>query len=204
MTDVFGGTSLKTQLSSKTWLSVALALGFVGAAVDSVFLARGSTQRPASRSLASYAPTPISVVNRMLEMADVGPDDVLYDLGSGDGRVLISAARNYGARAVGVELNYVLVSSSRAEIRRLGLENRVQVRWDDIARQDLASATVVTIFLSEEANRILRPKLERELPPGTRVVTYYWQIEGWQPARKEVVPDFHAPGQNSAVYLYRR
>ena len=154
--------------------------------------------------LALYKPTPIPVIHRALAMAKVGPEDTVYDLGSGDGRVLESAARMFKARAVGIEINYALVRESRATLRRLGVESQVEVRWGDIFQQDLSPATVVFIFLPEDANRTLRPKLERELRPQTRIISYGSQIPGWSAVAQQEMSNPDRQGDRQTLYLYRR
>lgn len=130
---------------------------------------------------APYVPTPMPVVRRTLELVVLTSEDVLYDLGSGDGRILIAAARDFGARAVGVEHNPVLVLASRWRVRRLGLDDRVRVIRMDLFEADFSQADVVSLFLLQEMNERLRPRLERELKPGTRIVSYKYPITGWNP-----------------------
>lgn len=126
--------------------------------------------------------TPPEVVDQMLKLARVGPADVVYDLGSGDGRLVIAAARDFGARAVGVEIDARLVAQSRAYARRAGVQARVTFVEQDLFQADLAAATVVTIYLTREVNLRVRPKLERELTPGTRVVSFNFDMGDWEPA----------------------
>jgi len=114
--------------------------------------------------------TPPEVVEQMLKLARVGPADVVYDLGSGDGRLVIAAARDFRARGVGVEIDPKLVAQSREYARRAGVEARATFHEQDLFQADLSAATVVTLYLTREVNLRLRPKLERELAPGTRVV----------------------------------
>ena len=130
-----------------------------------------------------YEPTPMPVVRAMLELADVGPEDVVYDLGSGDGRIVITAARDFGARGVGVEIDPALVTRAQANAREAGVEDRVEFRLGNMYEADVSPATVVTLFLHPEPNLKLRPKLRADLPPGARVVSYYWDMGDW-PAEK--------------------
>jgi len=130
-----------------------------------------------------YVQTPDEVVVEMLKLASVGVDDVVYDLGSGDGRVVIAAAREFGARGVGVEIDPTLVAESTARARRAGVSDRVTFVLQDLFQTDLGGATVVTLYLSVELNRRLRPKLLRELRPGSRIVSHDFDMGDWTPAR---------------------
>jgi SAM-dependent methyltransferase len=128
-----------------------------------------------------YEPTPAPAVRAMLELAQVGPDDVVYDLGSGDGRIVIMAAEVFGARGVGIEIHPALVARAEANAREAGVDRRVEFRLGNMHEADLAPATVVTLFLHPEPNMALRPKLRRELRPGARVVSYIWGMGDWEP-----------------------
>lgn len=127
--------------------------------------------------------TPLVVVNEMLRLADVTADDVVFDLGSGDGRVLIAAVRDRGARGVGLEIDPALVAQSTERARRLGLADRLTFRQQDLFEVDLAPATVVTLYLSPDLNRRLRPKLLSELRPGARIVSHSFDMGDWAPTR---------------------
>jgi len=132
---------------------------------------------------APYVPTPPEIVAEMLRQTRVGRDDVVYDLGSGDGRIVIAAARDFGARGVGIELDAALVQQSRDAAFAAGLGERVTFVWKDIFDVDLSPATVVTIYLFPEVNARLVPKLRRELRPGTRVVSHEYPLGDWPPDR---------------------
>lgn len=127
--------------------------------------------------------TPLVVVNEMLRLAAVTADDVVYDLGSGDGRILIAAARDRGARGVGLEIDPALVEQSTERARSLGLADRLSFRRQDLFQADLRPATVVTLYLSPDLNRRLRPKLLSELRPGARIVSHAFDMGDWAPAR---------------------
>ena len=131
-----------------------------------------------------YVPTTQSVVVRMLEEAGVTPDDVVYDLGSGDGRIPITAAKEFGARGVGVEIDSALVAKSRAKAREAGVADQVTFKQMDLFNTDLSKATVVTLYLWPEINIRLRPKLLRELDPGDRIVTHDFRMGDWTPERE--------------------
>lgn len=127
--------------------------------------------------------TPPEVVNEMLRLARVGPDDVVYDLGSGDGRIPIAAARDFGARAVGVELDPGLVAESVRNAQRAGVTGRTRFLLEDIFKADIREATVVILYLSPDMNLRLRPKLLGELTPGSRIVSHDFPIGDWKPER---------------------
>ena len=127
--------------------------------------------------------TPLVVVNEMLRLANVTAGDVVYDLGSGDGRILIAAARDRGARGVGLEIDPALVAESTKRAQRLGLADRLSFRQQDLFEADLTPATVVTLYLSPDLNRRLRPKLLRELRPGARIVSHRFDMGNWVPSQ---------------------
>jgi SAM-dependent methyltransferase len=140
-------------------------------------------------SLAPYEPSPREVVAEMVNIAALTRDDVVFDLGSGDGRVLITAARKAGARCVGIEMDHRLIEESRAQAEREKVSHLVQFREEDIVRADIADASVVMLFLSREANAELRPRLLRELEPGSRVVSHCHDMGDWEPDRTSTVGD---------------
>ena len=130
-----------------------------------------------------YVQTPDEVVVEMLQLARVDRNDVVYDLGSGDGRVVIAAARDFGARGVGIEIDPRLVAQSAESARRAGVSERVRFREGDLFQTELADATVVMLYLSRELNLRLRPKLLRELRPGARIVSHVFDMGDWVPNR---------------------
>ena len=127
--------------------------------------------------------TPPEVVVEILRLARVGPDDVVYDLGSGDGRIVIAAARDFGARGVGIELDPDLVTESEKNAGGARVAERTRFLKQDIFDADISEATVVTLYLSPEMNLRLRPKLLAHLKPGSRIVSHDFPIGDWQPAR---------------------
>ena len=147
----------------------------------------------------NYVPTPLPVVERMLELARVGKDDVVYDLGSGDGRIVITAAQKYGARGVGIEVNPVWVRDARVIAERLGVADRVSFRIEDLFLSDLSDATVVAFYLFPTVNRKLQPKLARELKPGTRVVSHEYGIGDWAPDHTETML---VDGERHVIHLW--
>ena len=136
--------------------------------------------RSYSNSLAPYVVSPQRIVDRMLELADLKPGETVYDLGSGDGRVLITAVQKFRAKAVGVEISEPLVKQATDRIAKLGLQNEAKVIQGDLMQVDLAPADVVTIYLMTESNGLLRPRLEKLLKPGARVVSYEYPVPGWK------------------------
>lgn len=146
-----------------------------------------------------YVPTPEAVGVEMLRFAGVTARDVVYDLGSGDGRLVVAAAQAFGARSVGVEIEARLVQDSRERAARAGVADRATFVWGDLFAVDLAPATVVTLYLGEEMNRRLRPKLLRELRPGARVVSHDFGMDGWPPDRATIV---RGPDRDHLVQLW--
>ncbi len=131
-----------------------------------------------------YVPTPLNVVAQMLELADVTEKDTVYDLGSGDGRVVIMAAEKYGAHGVGIDIDPVRVKEARENARAAGVSDLVSFREGDLFELDLSGATVVTLYLLPELNKKLRPKLFRELAAGTPIISHAFPMGDWQPERK--------------------
>ncbi|MBD1879706.1 class I SAM-dependent methyltransferase [Trichocoleus sp. DQ-A2] len=134
-----------------------------------------------------YVPTPNEVVTAMLKMASVTQDDVVYDLGSGDGRLVIAAAKEFGAKGVGFEINPRLIQESNEKARLASVSDRVKFVEQDLFQTDLSEATVVTLYLLPKVNVQLRPKLLRELKPGTPVVSHQFDMKEWKPDRTEVL-----------------
>ncbi len=153
---------------------------------------------------AGFEPTSRKLVKRMLEMAHVDSDDVVYDLGSGDGRIVIEAARMFNAQSVGIEADPLRFIWSRMRVVILGLK-KVNIIWGNFFHKDISKATVVTLFLSRKANQNLKLKLQSELQPGTRVVTYFWNFKGWKPVQedKENRIYLYVMGQTSQEYVLK-
>lgn len=137
-----------------------------------------------------FVPTPEAVVAKMLTMAKVGPNDVVYDLGCGDGRIPIAAVRDFKAKsAVCVDIDPVRIQEARANVKKAGLEDKIEVRHADMFTVDTSRATVVTLYLLEQLNLRLRPKLVRELRPGARIVSQSFGMGDWKPAQQARVDD---------------
>jgi hypothetical protein len=150
--------------------------------------------------LAPYVPSPEPIVQRMLEIARVGPGDTVYDLGAGDGRIVVAAAQRFGARAVGVELDDRRFVIASARLRDLGLAPRARMVHGDLAAVDLRGATVVTLYQLPNVNEMLRPALEWQLSPGARIVTHDFPISGWTPSM--TVTTRLDDGSQHAIFLY--
>lgn len=133
---------------------------------------------------APYVTTPQDVIDRMLALAGVGKNDTVYDLGCGDGRIVITAATRYGARGVGIDIDPRRIREAVENARRAGVSHLVEFREQDLFDADLRGATVVTVYLLPDQQAALRPMLQRELRPGTRVVSHSYSIPGWKPERE--------------------
>jgi SAM-dependent methyltransferase len=143
--------------------------------------------QPGIRPDVHFAATPQPVADAMLKLARVGPSDVVYDLGSGDGRIVILAAQKYGARGVGIEIVHELVERSRLIAKEGDVADRVTFIEGNLFDQDISKATVVTLWMTASVNARLEPKLRRELKPGTRIVAYQFPIADWPPDQTQRV-----------------
>lgn len=192
------------------WLQLGLlAVGLAAFARGPAALARAAApaaQQPADTNypdkIVPYVPTPPEVVERMLQLAQVRPDDVVYDLGSGDGRIVIMAAQKFGARAVGVELDPDLYKQSVERIKEQGLEERAQILHENMFKVNVHRATVVTLYLLTSVNERVRPLLEKQLRPGARVVSHDFQMPGWKAEKDEEM--ISKNGLSHHIYLYVR
>lgn len=150
---------------------------------------------------APFVPSPTDVVDRMLTFAQVGPRDVVYDLGSGDGRIVITAAQKFGARGVGVDIDPARVAEAQANAARAGVQHLTTFRVQDVMETDLTDATVVTLYLLSAQNIRLRPRLTAQLKPGARVVSHNFGMGDWDP---DLVDTFtSADGQSRTLFLWR-
>ena len=147
-----------------------------------------------------YEPSAPEVVTAMLELAQVTDKDVVMDIGCGDGRIVIDAAKRYGARGVCVDIDPRRIEEARENARAAGVADRIDFREQDAMKTDLKGVTVVTLFLSPELNLALRPKLERELPAGTRVVSHWHDMGDWPPEKETRI---QAAGRTSRIFLFR-
>ncbi len=153
--------------------------------------------------LAPYYPTPETIVEKMLQLAELKPGEKMFDLGSGDGRIVIMAAQKFGADATGVEIDRDLWKQSMDRIRALGLEKRARIILGDILKQDYSSADVITVYLLPSSNDRIRPLLEKQLKKGARIVAHDFEFSGWTPEKVEHIDD-DGEGRSHTLYLYRR
>lgn len=136
-----------------------------------------------------FVPTPMDVVDKMLELAEVKKGDVVYDLGSGDGRIVIRAAQKYGVRAVGIEMDRLLLDKARKDAKAGGVSHLVDFRAEDAMKVDLSKATVVTLYMLPWFNEAMKPSFKKYLKPGARIVAHDFGIEGWEPDKSVKLPD---------------
>jgi SAM-dependent methyltransferase len=151
-----------------------------------------------SNKLAPYVGTPIRVMDRMLELANIKPGDTVYDLGCGDGRIVIAAALRYKAKAVGIEISPKLAAQATSAIEKAGLTGRAHIIQGDLLQADLSGADVVTIYLATQLNAQLRPRLEKYLHAGARVVSHDYAVPGWKPTKVERTEG----KQGHVIYVY--
>src|SRR5690348_14585705 len=179
----------------------ALYLGFLLIGMAPLLCAQ--RYRPDLRNrLAPYVTSPQRAVDKMLDMASLKPGETLYDLGCGDGRILIAAAQKYRVKAVGIEISDRLVRTAEDNVKALGLEDKVKVIRGDFMQTDLSPADVVTLYLMTTANENLRPNLEKYLKKDARVVSYDYPIPGWKPVGEQETEPSHL-GNRHTIYLYQ-
>ena len=167
-----------------------------------VLLAGFAAGQTARKPDVAYVPTTNDAVEAMLQLAGVTSADTVYDLGCGDGRIVVAAAKLRGARGVGIDIDPVRVSESRANAKKAGVEKRVRFEENDVFEADIHEATVVTLFLLPELNVKLLPKLLRDLKPGTRIVSNTFDMGDWQPAKEVTVGDPDEAGHPFSHRLY--
>lgn len=182
-------------------VSPTLFTGLSAILAGAVLIAPAAAQRYTDPdTLAPAYPSPQIVVERMLTLAGVKPGETVYDLGCGDGRIVITAATKFSAKAVGVEIRRDIYEATAAHVASLGLSERVHIVHGDALKTNLAPADVVTLYLLTSSNERLRPVLEAQLKPGARVVSHDFEIRGWKPAQTEKVL---VEGRPHTVYVYR-
>ena len=169
------------------------------AALLLVSLCAAQTPQPKREPDVPYVPTTEEAVTAMLKLAGVTRNDVVYDLGCGDGRIVIAAAKNYGAHGVGIDINPVRIAEARANAKKAGVESLVRFEENDLFLADFKDATVVTLFLLNSVNLKLRPKLLAELRPGTRVVSNTFDMGDWAPEK-----EFTVETADQEAYLSRK
>jgi SAM-dependent methyltransferase len=181
--------------------SVAAALGMGSAGLTALVqepIVTAAQDEPIKRDV-PYVPTPQPVVDEMLKLAQVKKEDVVYDLGCGDGRIVVTAAKQYGARGVGVDIDPERIKESKENAEKAGVTDKVKFIQGDLFNVDLKEATVVTLYLLPNINLKLRPKLFRELKPGTRVVSHAFSMGDWKPEKVIQIP---ADGRDRTIYFW--
>lgn len=166
-----------------------------------VGFAQQKNQEP--EKLAPYYPTPETIVEKMLEVGALKPGEKVFDLGSGDGRVVVMAAQKFKADATGIELDQDLWKQSMEKIKRLGLDKQARIINGDIMKQDYSSADLLTVYLLPSSNDKVRPLLEKQLKKGTRIVAHDFEFSGWTAEKVEHIED-DGEGRSHTIYLYRR
>jgi len=182
----------------RTTPRVMVVVGLVAIAAAYVIPAAVDAQRP---TLAPYIPTPQDVVDRMLAVAEVTNKDTVFDLGCGDGRVVITAAKKFGARGVGIDIDKDRISESKRNARDAGVSSLVRFEQGDIQNADVSTATVVALYLVSSANLKLRPLLTKQLQPGARIVSHAFGMGDWQADKVDKFTD--ARGDERVIYLWR-
>lgn len=180
---------------------VALAGVLALASLIALPVAVAAQARPDAPNLAPYVPTPQEVVDRMLALAGVTKDDVVYDLGCGDGRIPITAAVKFGARGVGVDIDPVRIVEANANAKRAGVSHLVTFRLQDALTTDVSEATVVTLYLLSQSNLRLRPILTRQLKPGSRIVAHNFGMGDWQADKIDTFTD--SSDSPRTLYLWK-
>lgn len=178
-----------------TALGLAGAAGLARAADHSLPLLAQAAPRSRTPDVI-FVPTPNDVVNKMLELAQVTAKDVVYDLGCGDGRIVITAAQRYGCRGVGIDIDPERIREATENVQKAKVTDKVKFIQGDLFEADISEATVVSLYLLTELNLKLRPKLMKDLRPGTRVVSHAFSMGDWKPERTEMV-------NGATVYLWR-
>ena len=153
-------------------------------------------------SLAPYVPSPMEIVDKMLEMAGVTSKDVVYDLGCGDGRIVVEAAKKYGAKGVGIDMNDDRIKEAKENVAKAGVEKLVTIVQNDVMKVDISEATVITCYLLPRAMQKLKPKFAESLKEGTRIVSHDYSIDGWNPDKYEAVNVSTDYFGSHTIYMY--
>jgi tRNA G37 N-methylase Trm5 len=175
--------------------SIALALLLIATVVFNLAVAQAQEGK-----IVPYVPTPQEVVDRMLELAQVKKGDVVYDLGAGDGRIVVTAAKKYGVRAIGFEIDPQRIKESTENITKAGVGHLVEIRQQDIRTVDLSPASVLTMYLLPEVNLMIRPNIWKQMKPGSRVVSHDFDMDDWKPLKTENMKD--SSNWDHALYLW--
>ncbi len=165
--------------------------------------AQESPPKKEAEKLAPYYPTPMLVVEKMLKLGELKPGEKMFDLGSGDGRIVIVAAKKFKADATGVEFDDVLHRKSSEEIRRQKLDKTARIIFGDLFEQDYSSADLITVYLLPHSNDKVRPMLEKQLRKGTRIISHDFEFSDWKPMKVELVED-DGEGRSHTLFMYVR
>ncbi len=176
------------SFDSRSWLPPSQAL------------AQAARDSDEGKKIVPYVPTPQEVVERMLELAGVKKGDVVYDLGSGDGRIVVTAAKKYGVKAIGFEIDPERIKESHENIKKAGVGNLVEIRQQDIRTVDLSQASVLTMYLLPEVNLMIRPNIWKQMKPGSRVVSHDFDMGDWKPLKTENIKD--SSSWDHTLYLW--
>lgn len=190
-------------MTSASWRVVTIAAVAAGILVlPGRFSSLRATESATAQapSLAPYVPTPQDVVEKMLTLAHVGKGDVVVDLGSGDGRLVVTAAKQYGARGIGIDIDPARIAEGKANAAKAGVQHLVEFRQEDALQADVSQATVVTLYLLSGSNVKLRPRLLSQLKPGARIVSHQFGMGDWAPEKVETFTDSN--GTSRTLYLW--
>jgi precorrin-6B methylase 2 len=191
-----GASDAVAAPAASTPATASVAAQTAGATPAVSTSADAATAQPTREPDVIYVPTPQPVVDAMLELAEVKKGDVLYDLGSGDGRIPVTAAQKYGVRGTGIDINPVRIQEAKANAEQAGVTDMVTFKQEDLFETDFSDADVVTLYLLDSLNEKLRPRLLAELEPGTRIVSHAFRMGDWEPEKTVQV-------DNSTIYLWR-
>ena len=176
------------SFDSRSWLTPSQAL------------AQAARDSDEGKKIVPYVPTPQEVVERMLDLAGVKKGDVVYDLGSSDGRIVVTAAKKYGVKAIGFEIDPERIKESHENIKKAGVGNLVEIRQQDIRTVDLSQASVLTMYLLPEVNLMIRPNIWKQMKPGSRVVSHDFDMGDWKPLKTENIKD--SSSWDHTLYLW--
>lgn len=189
------------MVSARIWLARSSSVLTATLLLPLLGSAQQADWRDFRNNLAPYVAAPEHAVDKMLEAANLRPGETLYDLGCGDGRIVIAAAQRYKVKAVGIEISESLAKSVAEKVKKEGLEKRVTIIHGDFMKTDLSKADVVTLYLATTANDTVRPNLEHFLRPHARVVSYDYPVPGWKPVETMDTSGYH--GATHTIYLYQ-